>query len=112
MALFNKKKKYIRINPNKVINRAESNPPEVPDESWSKCPSCKAMIYTKDLGSHQICPSCGYNFRITAKERLDLITDCFEEMFTGLETKDPLAFPNYQEKLKLAKQKTGLDEAV
>ena len=36
----------------------------------------------------------------------------FEEMFTGIETKDPLNFPNYQEKLALTREKTGLDEAV
>ena len=33
-------------------------------------------------------------------------------MFTGIETKDPLNFPNYQEKLALTREKTGLDEAV
>ena len=36
----------------------------------------------------------------------------FEEMFTGIETKDPLNFPNYQEKLALTREKTGLDEAA
>lgn len=111
MALFSKKKKYIRINPNKSVQQ-NNKVPEVPDESWAKCPCCKAMIYTKDLGCHMICPSCDYNFRITAKERLALITDDFEEMFTGIETQDPLNFPNYQDKLNQTKKKTGLDEAI
>ena len=61
-----------------------------------------------------MCPNCGYNFRISAHERLNLTVDenSFEEMFTGIETKDPLNFPNYQEKLALTREKTGLDEAV
>lgn len=112
MALFSKKKKYIRINPNKTVNSAVNKAPEVPDQSWAKCPNCKAMIYTKDLGCHMICPSCHYNFRITAKERLSLIADEFEELFTGIQTEDPLDFPKYIEKLEAIKAKTGLDEAV
>ncbi|MGL5341393.1 MAG: acetyl-CoA carboxylase carboxyltransferase subunit beta, partial [Lactococcus garvieae] len=39
-------------------------------------------------------------------------TDSFTEMFTGIESKNPLDFPNYAEKLAATKEKTGLDEAV
>jgi len=38
--------------------------------------------------------------------------DTFEELFTGIETKDPLNFPNYKDKLAQMREKTGLDEAV
>lgn len=115
MALFKtNKEKYIRITPNKSVRRAPRETPEVPDELFAKCPSCKHMIYQKDLGQAQICPSCSYNFRISAKERLALTVDegSFEELFTGLETTDPLNFPDYADKLAAARQKTGLDEAV
>ena len=93
MALFSKKDKYIRINPNRASREKPQAKPEVPDELFSKCPGCK---------------------RISAHERLNLTVDenSFEEMFTGIETKDPLNFPNYQEKLALTREKTGLDEAV
>ncbi|CYU61972.1 acetyl-CoA carboxylase, carboxyltransferase subunit beta [Streptococcus suis] len=115
MALFRKKDKYIRINPNR--SRIESAPqakPEVPDELFSKCPACKEILYKKDLGSEKTCQHCSYNFRITAQERLALTVDdgSFEELFTGIETKNPLDFPNYLEKLAATRQKTGLDEAV
>ncbi|HFH9947497.1 TPA: acetyl-CoA carboxylase, carboxyltransferase subunit beta [Streptococcus suis] len=115
MALFRKKDKYIRINPNR--SRIESAPqakPEVPDELFSKCPVCKVILYKKDLGPEKICQHCSYNFRITAQERLVLTVDegSFEELFTGIETKNPLNFPNYLEKLAATRQKTGLDEAV
>ncbi|HEL1652890.1 acetyl-CoA carboxylase, carboxyltransferase subunit beta [Streptococcus suis] len=115
MALFRKKDKYIRINPNR--SRIESAPqakPEVPDELFSKCPACKVILYKNDLGLEKTCQHCSYNFRITAQERLALTVDdgSFEELFTGIETENPLDFPNYLEKLAATRQKTGLDEAV
>lgn len=114
MALFSKKDKYIRINPNcSTVNQPQIKP-EVPDELFSQCPGCKYTIYQKDLGSERICPHCGYTFRISAQERLALTIDMgsFLEMFTGIETQDPLKFPGYQKKLASMREKTGLDEAV
>ena len=114
MALFSKKDKYIRINPNRSVRQAPQAKPEVPDELFSKCPGCKHTIYQKDLGSEHICPHCSYTFRISAQERLALTvdSDSFVEMFTGIETQDPLNFPGYQKKLASMREKTGLDEAV
>lgn len=115
MALFSKKDKYIRINPYRSVkNSVERKAPEVPDELFAKCPACKHMIYQKDLGLAKICPSCSYNFRISAKERLKITVDedSFQELFTGIVTENPLNFPGYAEKLEKAKVSTGLDEAV
>src|SRR3712207_8472177 len=57
------------------------------------------MIYQKDLGPAKICPTCSYNFRISAQERLALTVDeaSFQELFTDIETKDPLRFPDRSE---------------
>lgn len=115
MALFSRKEKYIRINPNRSAREVRPQvKPEVPDELFSKCPACKQTIYQKDLGREKTCPSCQYNFRITAHNRLTLTVDegSFEELFTGIETKNPLDFPHYMEKLQATREKTGLDEAV
>ena len=99
MALFSKKDKYIRITPNRTQKKQAK--PVVPDELFSKCPACKHTIYQKDLGSERICPHCNYTFRISAQERLDLTVEpnSFVEMFTGIETKDPLKFPDYRKKI-------------
>ncbi|TCD45676.1 acetyl-CoA carboxylase carboxyltransferase subunit beta [Streptococcus sp. X16XC17] len=115
MALFSRKDKYIRINPNRSqVQDAPQTKPEVPDELFAKCPACKKTIYQKDLGVDKTCPFCAYTFRISALERLNLIVDAgsFEEYFAGIETKNPLNFPGYGEKLAQTRQKTGLDEAV
>ena len=115
MGLFDRKEKYIRINPNRSVrNGIDHQVPEVPDELFAICPGCKQAIYQKDLGQAKICPNCSYTFRISAKERLDLTVDegSFQELFTGIKTKNPLNFPGYMEKLAATKEKTGLDEAV
>lgn len=111
MALF-KKKNYIRINPNR--DQVPAAKPEVPDNLWAKCPNCKHMLYTKDIGLEKICPYCSYNFRISAWERIAITIDekSFEEWDNELVTKDPLAFPGYKEKIAKTQEQTGLDEAV
>lgn len=45
MALFSKKDKYIRINPNRSVRQKPQAKPEVPDELFSQCPGCKHTIY-------------------------------------------------------------------
>lgn len=111
MALF-KKKNYIRINPNR--DQVPAAKPEVPDNLWAKCPNCKHMLYTKDIGLEKICPYCSYNFRISAWERIAITIDekSFEEWDNNLFTKDPLSFPGYVEKVTKTQESTGLDEAV
>ena len=110
MALFSKKDKYIRINPNRSSREKPQVKPEFPDELFSKCPGCKHIIYQKDLGSERICPQCGYTFRISAFERLNLTVDAnsFEELFTGIETSDPLKFPKYREKLRTVRDRKSV----
>lgn len=49
MALFKKKKNYIRIRPNRDETPTEG--PFVPDDMWAKCPSCKHTLYTKEMGA-------------------------------------------------------------
>lgn len=115
MALFAKKDKYIRITPNNSLKGPLSGSvPEVPDELFAKCPACKHLIYQKDLGIAKICPNCSYNFRISALERLFLIIDegSFQELFTDIESKDPLNFPDYAEKIAKTRAETDLHEAV
>lgn len=114
MALF-KKRKYIRITPSQSeTDETRQQKPFVPDGAWEKCPSCHKPLHKKELGQERTCHHCGYGFRIGAKQRLALIVDdgSFESWDTEIAFKNPINFPNYEEKVAVAKDVTGLDEAV
>ena len=90
----------------------------IPDDIWTKCPECEAVLYTKELNrSYGVCQKCGYHFRIKAQERIPLIVDkhSFEEIDSDLHSVDPLNFKDvkkYKDRLKRAEKETGLKDAV
>jgi acetyl-CoA carboxylase carboxyl transferase subunit beta len=85
---------------------------------WIKCDSCKEIVYRAEVDrAGRVCPRCRYPFRIGARERITLLADdgTFEERFAGLTSQDPLGFRDakrYTDRLKAARQSTGLEEAV
>jgi acetyl-CoA carboxylase carboxyl transferase subunit beta len=43
---------------------------------WTKCPSCRAVIFKADLEANlNVCPKCQYHFKIGARQRLDLLLE-------------------------------------
>jgi len=85
---------------------------------WVKCESCKEIVYRAEVDrAGRVCPKCHYPFRISARERVASLIDdgSFEERETGLRSRDPLGFKDtkkYTDRLKAARSKTGLEEAV
>ena len=85
---------------------------------WTKCDGCRQIIWKKDLDANwNICPKCGYHFRLDARARLRLLLDDdhYTEHDAGVETTDPLQFVDvkpYRERLRSAQQATGLKDAV
>ena len=85
---------------------------------WVKCDSCKEIVYRAEVDrAGRVCPKCRYPFRISARERIASIVDegSFEEREAGLRSKDPLGFKDtkrYTDRVKAARSKTGLEEAV
>lgn len=79
------------------------------------CKKCK-KIYERDIlkKSKYICGSCGYHFRISARERILMVADrgTFEEWLPDLETERFTEDETYIETLRRAKENTGLKEAV
>lgn len=93
----------------------ESDRLELPEGMWTKCDSCSAILYSKELERDAyVCPKCAHHFLLSAARRIELLTDTqtFEELDAGLRTKDPIAFKGYKEKLKKAERDTGSVEAV
>jgi acetyl-CoA carboxylase carboxyl transferase subunit beta len=85
---------------------------------WIKCDSCKEIIYRAEVErAGRVCPKCRYPFRISARERIALLSDAgtFEEHAANLTSADPLGFKDtkrYRDRIKAAQQKTGLGDAV
>lgn len=100
------------------VKQAPASKRAVPGGIWSKCASCNAIIYQKELfESHQVCPACGHHYQLSARQRIELLIDdgSFIETEASLVSKDPLKFKAkkaYVESLKKAAAGTGLKEAV
>lgn len=90
----------------------------VPEGLWIKCNNCGGIVYSKEMERNlKVCPKCDYHFRITARERIDLLVDpgSFQEFDSHIHSEDPLTFKDsqkYRDRIKAAVKKTGLTEAV
>nr|WP_246277112.1 acetyl-CoA carboxylase, carboxyltransferase subunit beta [Neobacillus endophyticus] len=103
-----KKKKYATIP-------KEATKSDVPEGIMTKCPSCKKILYSKELLKNvKVCLHCGYHFPMNSKERIDSFIDegSFEEINESMISKNPLNFPDYLEKLEKDRQKSKLNEAI
>jgi acetyl-CoA carboxylase carboxyl transferase subunit beta len=74
--------------------KVEERTVRVPEGLWIKCDACRELIYRAELvNTHNVCPKCGYHFRIGVEERLAALLDPgFEELFGDLQSADPLGF--------------------
>jgi acetyl-CoA carboxylase carboxyl transferase subunit beta len=89
----------------------------VPEGLWVKCGSCKEILYRKDvLKNLSVCPKCAFHFRVSARERLDMLFDGpWEEFDRNLVSADPLGFRDskpYKERLSAGKAKTDCWDAL
>lgn len=91
---------------------------KIPEGLWIKCNNCKEIVYKKEIEKNlQVCPKCSYHFRISAWERIKLITDqgSFIEIDSELATTDPINFKDtisYKKRLVENKKKSGFNEAA
>ena len=111
MGIF-KKRQYGVIN---ITNLEEKDMPVVPDGTWIKCSNCGKIIYKKSLEeNYNICVNCNYHFRLGSYERVAQICDkgSFKEFNKYMKSKNPMDFPNYEEKLKVNEEKSRTNEAV
>ncbi|MCK4934406.1 MAG: acetyl-CoA carboxylase carboxyltransferase subunit beta [Simkaniaceae bacterium] len=85
---------------------------------WVKCTSCEEMVHTHELkDNYNCCPKCNYHCRISATERVAMLSDegTFQELFTEIHGTDPLEFVDsqpYIDRMKKAKEKSNRSEAV
>ena len=85
---------------------------------WTKCQACDQIIWRKALEEGlQLCPKCGYHFRIDADTRLRYLFDGgqYEEYDSGLISSDPLGFVDskpYADRLRSMRQQKGQPDAL
>lgn len=91
------------------------NKNDIPSDIMFKCPRCSGVSFMDDFVSNsKICPNCGYHSRISAKERLDITIDkgSLIEFDKDMISKNPIDFPEYEEKQARLREKTKLNDAV
>ena len=109
MAWFRKEKK-----PKEAVERQTN----IPEGLWIKCEGCKEMLYRKEVEQNlNVCPKFGYHFRITARERFELLFDdnSYKEFAANIRSGDPLDFRDtkrYRDRLKVYEQRVGKGDAV
>jgi acetyl-CoA carboxylase carboxyl transferase subunit beta len=112
MAWFKREKKPIE-NPTPVEERRVRT-----EGMWTKCGSCRAIIWKKDLEANwEVCSKCDHHFRLSARKRLELLLDDepWTELDSELASSDPLHFTDtkpYAQRLKDAQHKLGMNDAI
>jgi acetyl-CoA carboxylase carboxyl transferase subunit beta len=109
MAWFRKEKK-----PRETVEKQVA----IPEGLWVKCDDCKEIVYRKEVEQNlNVCPKCGYHFRLSARERFDMMFDdhAYKEFATNIRSTDPLEFRDtkrYRDRLKVYEQRVGKGDAV
>lgn len=102
----------------------ESAPPSDAEKNvrteglWQKCDGCGQIIWRKTVEENmQVCPKCGFHFRIGAAERLTQLFDngVYKEYDGDLRSTDPLNFVDskpYSKRLEEMRAATDLPDAI
>lgn len=88
---------------------------EIPADVWEKCEACgHTDIREKFERNSNVCPSCDYHRRVRAVEYCNLLLDegSLSELDANLRSTDPLAFPDYPQRLKKATTNAGDNDAL
>lgn len=108
MAWFLRSKKNIEDN----IQR------EIPDNLFTKCPSCNEIIYKRQFEEQlSTCHKCDHHFRIGSADYIEFLFDenTFTETDEGVRSADPLNFVDtrpYVERLAEAYKRSNLNDAL
>lgn len=88
---------------------------EIPAGIMTKCPSCKKIMYTKELmKNHKVCLYCDYHHPMSSFERIESLFDegSFTEYDQDMISVNPLHFPDYMDKIEKDRKKAKINEAV
>ncbi len=83
-------------------------------EPEKNCPNCHKDIPLSRLWANDLVCSCGYHFRMKARQRIQMIADkgSFHELYSNMKADNPLNFSGYNDKLETVRVASGEKEAV
>jgi len=89
----------------------------IPEGLWLRCDDCKEIVYRKDIEQNlDVCPRCGFHFRVSARRRFELLFDGKWTEFAGdIRSGDPLEFRDtkaYRDRLRTYQKRVGAGDAV
>lgn len=85
---------------------------------WKKCNQCGEILQAEKLEENMnVCPLCDYHYRLSAYERIAVMTDenSFEEISPDLISNNPLQFQDklpYVQRLQNAIKSTGIKDTT
>lgn len=106
-----RKEKTIEIKTSKAKERYN----QLPEGVYKKCKKCEELIYAEALIENEYkCPNCGYLFRLSPENRINSLVDdgSFSELFSEVESKNPIDFEGYEEKIKKYQEKSNQKTAI
>ncbi|MFP3042914.1 acetyl-CoA carboxylase, carboxyltransferase subunit beta [Treponema primitia] len=79
------------------------------------CPHCGTVVDIETFRkAHRVCGKCNYHTRLNWQERLECTADegSFKELDAGMESKNPIGFPDYESKIGALQKSCNTKEAV
>ncbi len=79
------------------------------------CKKCQKQVSVRKIRKNNfVCPECGHYFTVRARRRILMLTDrrSFHELDRDIMSRNILQFPEYDEKLDRAREKSRENEAV
>lgn len=112
--LFKRPKNSLEGNP-KIQLKLFKDKSDTTDKEMFTCKKCK-KTYSKNelLESLNVCPFCNEHYKISARERLNILCDSvsFTEHYSELVSCNILGFKGYNEKLAEARKQSKENESV
>lgn len=113
--LFRQRKQQLLGFKKQKQKTIQLSPKKIPDDLYCKCSICECLLLVEVLEkSNGVCPKCEGLQTMSASSRISMICDkdSFKVLFSTTKKLNPLAFPQYEEKIRMNRNKTKLDEAI
>lgn len=98
-----------------VVKKRFNDDEQTAEKPSFKCPRCQSTVTLESYEElRRVCPKCNYHGRLSARERIAITADknSFVEYDADMLSCNPIDYPEYDEKQKELREKTGLRDAV